>query len=436
MIIAILLILAAVPPDTVALSLDAAIARALTHSPGLLAERAQARAAAQLPGSATRAFLPSVRAELQGLRTTDPVAVFGMKLRQGVFAANDLALDALNGPSAFGGFTTGIQAELPLLAPEGLFGYAAARRAAAARAAGTERAAGATVLRVTQAYWDTQLAAGRLIALDTALVAARAHERQAEAMRDQGLVTGLDARMARLQAASVEVQRLAAAAAADNARARLAAFLGLPDTSVIQLVDSLSERGDATCADTSPACTIDERGDLRALAAGAGAADLGAKGAWAAQLPQVAAFGAIARHAHDAPWGEGSGDWTVGIGVRWNVFPALSGVAAVRRARADADAARARLDAARLEATVEAGEARRMVASARAGAAVAGGAELEGAEALEQARLRYRTGSAPITELLDVQAAATQAVLTHQSAQRDLLLALALLDFAYGVHDR
>jgi outer membrane protein TolC len=292
------------------------------------------------------------------------------------------------------------------------------------------------VLRVTQAYWDTQLAAGRLIALDTALVAARAHERQAEAMRDQGLVTGLDARMARLQAASVEVQRLAAAAAADNARARLAAFLGLPDTSVIQLVDSLSERGDATCADTSPACTIDERGDLRALAAGAGAADLGAKGAWAAQLPQVAAFGAIARHAHDAPWGEGSGDWTVGIGVRWNVFPALSGVAAVRRARADADAARARLDAARLEATVEAGEARRMVASARAGAAVAGGAELEGAEALEQARLRYRTGSAPITELLDVQAAATQAVLTHQSAQRDLLLALALLDFAYGVHDR
>jgi outer membrane protein TolC len=38
--------------------------------------------------------------------------------------------------------------------------------------------------------------------------------------------------------------------------------------------------------------------------------------------------------------------------------------------------------------------------------------------------------------LLDVQAAATTATLNHLSARRDVLLAQAALDFAYGVHDR
>jgi len=50
--------------------------------------------------------------------------------------------------------------------------------------------------------------------------------------------------------------------------------------------------------------------------------------------------------------------------------------------------------------------------------------------------VRYRTGAAPITELLDVQSAATTATLNLLMARRDLLLAQAALDFAYGVNDR
>ena len=56
--------------------------------------------------------------------------------------------------------------------------------------------------------------------------------------------------------------------------------------------------------------------------------------------------------------------------------------------------------------------------------------------ALEQARLRYRTGTAPITELLDVQAATTNATLSELAARRDLMVAHAALDLAYGVFDR
>jgi outer membrane protein TolC len=126
----------------------------------------------------------------------------------------------------------------------------------------------------------------------------------------------------------------------------------------------------------------------------------------------------------------------VGIALRWNVFPALGGIAAVQRASAEQEAAGARYDAARRTAEVEVLAAERMLQAARDGAAVAARAEAEAREALAQAQVRYRTGAAPITELLDVQSAATTATLNLLTARRDLLLAQAALDFAYGVNDR
>jgi outer membrane protein len=433
MIIPILLSLAA-QADTTALTLAAATARALEANPTLLAERADARAAGTMTGTASRAFLPSVRAEVLGMRTTDPVGVFGLKLRQGVFAGSDLALDALNNPAAFGGFASSATVELPLLAPEGWFGYSAAGRVGTAREAAASRRAGATVFLVTQAYVDAQLAARRLTALDTSLAAVRAHQRQAEALHEQGLVTGLDARLAGLAAADVEVRRLAAAAEAENTLSRLRALLALPEATVVILTDSMVVDTARACA--AGDCTLDARGDLRALSAGEGAANAARKSAWAAQFPQIGAFGTVAYYGHDTPWGAGSGDWTVGVALRWNVFPALGGIAAVNKATAEREAAAARYDGARRQAEVEVLEAERMLAAARAGADVAARAEAEAKEAVTQAQVRYRTGTAPITELLDVQAASTRATLQLLTAQRDLRLAQAALDFAYGAHDR
>ena len=437
MIITILLSLGVGQPDTLALSLDAARARALEANPTLLAERAEARAAGTMTGTASRAFLPSVRAEVMGMRTNDPVAVFGLKLRQGVFAGSDLALDALNNPAAFGGFTSAAIVELPLIAPEGWFGYGAAGKGAAAREAAASRMAGATVFFVSQAYLDAQLAAHRLEALDTTLAAVRAHVRQAELMHRQGLVTGLDARLASLQAADLEVRRLAGAAEAANALSRLRALLAVPESTVLVLTDSIADApAPAPCADADSTCAVDTRGDLRALEAGFEAANAARKSAWAAQFPQIGAFGGLAYHGQDAPWGTGSSDWTVGIALRWNVFPALGGIAAVQKASAEHEAAGARYDAARRTAEVEVLAAERMLQAARDGAAVAARAEVEAREALAQAQVRYRTGAAPITELLDVQSAATTATLNLLTARRDLLLAQAALDFAYGVNDR
>ena len=435
--IALSLGLAALPQqDSLRLSLEDAVRRAREDNPALLAQRATARARAQAPLEATRAFLPNLQLGVSGVRTTDPVAVFGLKLRQENFAAQDLALDALNRPSAYSGFAMTGTVEVPLLVPEGLFGYKAARKGAEAGALAADRSAGATEYLVTQAYWDAQLAAASLEALDEALAATSAHAAQAEAMREQGLVTGLDARLARLSAAEIEMRRLAAGAMAENARSALRAMLSLPEEVPLVLTDQLSDALASVCADDVESCDVSARADVQASRLGIEAASLGVKSAWSGNLPSIAAFGSLARYGQSSPWSDGSGDWTIGIGLSWNPFRALSGVGAVRRARAERDEAVARMDEAERAAGLEVLSAQRMLTAAEQGVGVASDAWQEAQAALEQARLRYRTGFSPISELLDVQAATTAARLSHMSAQRDHSVARAALDFAFGAFDR
>jgi outer membrane protein len=439
--------------DSLVLSMDEAVERALEANPTLEAQQARAEVRAQLPLQASPAFLPSVSLGLQGMRTTDPVAVFGLKLRQENFAAEDLALDALNRPDAYSGYNATATVELPILAPEGIYGFQAARKAAEAEEAGADRAAGATRFFAIQAYTGALLAAGQVQALEDALEAVRGHVAQADAMREEGLVTGLDARLANLRASEIEVKALAARAQARNSISSLKALLDLPEETGLALAEDLTSlRPSSVCAEDgaetgtghdslgavqgSLECSWEDRGDLRAYSAGVEAASKGVKKAWASQLPALAAFGAVGHYAKDAPLGSGSGDWTIGIGLRWNPFKGLAGVGDVRAARAEEAAVRSEREAAYRQAEVEVLQALRMLEAAERGAEVAARAAEESRVAMEQARARYAAGTAPITELLDVQAAATNAHLSEMSARRDLILAHAALDLAYGVFDR
>lgn len=442
--IAIFLLMTAIQPiqsDTLRLSLDQAVARALEANPALLAQEAASEARSQLPLRASAAFLPTLSIGVQGMRTTDPVGVFGLKLRQENFANNDLSLESLNRPSTYSGYSASATVQVPILVPEGLYGFQAARNAARAGEAQAQRAAGATRFFTIEAYTGALLAARQVAALDTALAAVAGHIVQAEAMREQGLVTGLDARLADIKKSEIEVYRLTANAQAQNALSGLKALLDLPDATGLILTDDLTTvptrstcAGDDAVIDDS--CSWTERGDLQAHSAGVAAASSTVKKAWASQLPAIAAFGAVGHHARNAPFGGGSGDWTIGIGVSWTPFQGLAGLGSVRAAKAERTAATAERDAAFRQAEVEVLQARRMLEAAAGRVAVTARATTEAEVALEQARARYVSGLVPITELLDVQAASTNATLSELAGRRDLVLAHAALDLAYGVFDR
>ena len=181
---------------------------------------------------------------------------------------------------------------------------------------------------------------------------------------------------------------------------------------------------------------MERRADLAAAAHGEAAAAAASRRAWSENLPSVALFGSVAYHARTGPWTGGSDDWTIGFQASWNVLRGLGGVGAVREARARRTAAAAWAQAARDQADLEVASARRSLAAAEARTRVAAAAAEEARQALEQAEVRYAQGTAPIAELLDVQAAATAAFLNRLATRRDLFVAQAALDFAYGVFDR
>ncbi|MDH5804005.1 MAG: TolC family protein [Gemmatimonadota bacterium] len=418
-------------PDTLALSLADAVQLARENNPMVQMADAEARAANQNPAMASQAFLPTVTVSGQGIRTTDPVAAFGLKLRQANFQAQDLALDAMNNPAPYTGFTVGVTIQQPLFAPEGLFGHAAARRAAAAREAGVDRARGMIELETVRAYWGAQLAAGAVATWDAALVAATAHAEQAEALQAQGLVTSLDARLARLRVADLEARRIQSIADRANAVDGIRTLLGIGFDMPITLSDSIVPEVDMGCGEDCSA----ERQDLAAARLALSATELAVKSAWAAQLPQVGAFGVFEHNANTTSFG-GSGHWTIGIGVTWNPFPALSGIGAVRRAQADRDRQFHQLSQLEATARFEKVSAERLREAAQNRVAIAERAFQESIDALGQAEVRYRTGVSSISELLDVEAAHTAARLNMLAARHDLLVADASFEFAIGAFDR
>lgn len=416
------------PPDTVQLSLDAALDRVRTANPAIIAERKSALATAQMPKEASRAFLPSLKIEAGGMRTTDPVAVFGTKLWQGNFAETDFALSALNDPEAYTDYDVSATVEQPILTPEGIFGYKASRKAAAASEAAADRKTEFMVFQTIQAYWGAILATERIHLLDAALESARSHERQARALHEQGLVTGLDARMASVQAAAVEAQRIGSVAEAENARSTLRMLLALDESTPITLSDSLG----GTRRPTDPP-TEANRQDLEAAQFALQAANLNVKRAVGANLPNIGAFGSVAQHSNDSPWGAGSGHWTVGVRLTWKPFAGLSGVGAVQKARAERDARAAQLEAATAQATLEQVQAQRNLDAALEQLDVAIRAEKEAKIAVGQAEVRYQTGMSTISELLDVQTAQTEAALRLLAARYGAVVADAAVKFAHGV---
>ena len=416
------------PPDTLQLSLDGALERVRTVNPVVIAERKSALAMAQLPKEASRAFLPSLSIEAGGMRTTDPVAVFGAKLWQGNFAETDFALNALNDPEAYTDFDVTATVQQPILTPEGIFGYKASRKAAAASEAAAERQTEYMLLQTIQAYWGAILASERIGLLEAALASARSHEQQARALHEQGLVTGLDARMASIHAAAIDAQRIGSVAEAENARSAVKMLIALDESTPIELSGDLEEQ-----LLQAESMTESMRRDLEAASLALEAANLNVKRAVGTNLPNIGAFGSVAQHSNDSPWGSGSGHWTVGVRLTWKPFAGLSGIGAVEKAKAERDARAAQLQAANSQATLEQVQAGRNLNAALEKLNVAARAEEEAEAAVTQAEVRYTTGMSTITELLDVQAAHTEAALRHLAARYEAVVAQAALKFAHGV---
>jgi len=374
---------------------------------------------------AAAAFLPQISVELGGLRTDDPVAVFGTKLRQGRFSQTDFAIDALNFPDPVTDVSTVLSVEQPVFQPMALSGRRAARAGAEAARLAEERTGQAVAFDVIRGYFGARLSADRVAVLEESLAVARETLGQVEKLRREGVVTVVDEQLARSRVSELEAALATSGASRTASADLLLALLGQEPGSEVELTDSLA------LVESGPADSL-ERADLRALRSGLSARDAEVRRARSQWLPSLGAFGNLRWHDDDFGVASGPQHWTAGLVVRWSPFRGLSDVGLLRRAEAEREAARAELEAAERRARAEVRAAQAEREAARAGFAAAEAALVQAGQAARAARVRYAEGAALITELLAVRAAESVQRLARLQALYQARIADAALVLALG----
>lgn len=376
-----------------------------------------------------RGILPGIRVEAGYVRTTDPIAAFGTKLRQRAIGPADFDPAALNFPDAIGNRSAGLVLEQPLFNADAWVGRAAASDAAKAQRAAAAWTREGTRVDVVRAYFGATLAAEKRMTLEAAERAAQAHVARARALADTGLVTRSDALLAEVRAGEVTTQRLGAASDAAHAARALAVLLGEPgvDHALPAALPSAAEIRALVASDTAAGGRPEralQRADVQAAMLALSAARADALRAKSLYLPRVNGF---ARYDWNDPTGffANQRSWTAGVMATWTPFAGASEVAETRTTKARARAAEAQREAATANAALERERTRDGLAVALARLSIAERAVEQSAEALRIVARKYDGGLATISELLEAQAMETQATLALSFARYQLLVAAA-----------
>lgn len=418
------------PARGLALDLEATVRQALENNNRVEARRHQSEAAAHRFDAAHSGYLPQVDLEVGATATDNPGQAFLAKINQGAATGQDFNPDVVNDPDA----TTDIHSALAVRQP--LYRGGATQAEVARARSGRERAGKAlegtrleVALSATEAFLKVQLSEARVRVTREALKAARGHLRMAEDRFEAGSALRSDMLQARTRVSELEERLLirenALALAESSLNERLGRSLNTPLNLEGDLQDRLPETTPELEALTEQALSqrpqiARQRARLEESRAQVEAAD-------AALMPHLDLQARVEDHRDT----EDDQSWLVGVQMRWRLFG--SGRWAGREAAtAEQFAARARLTDTMRKSRLAVKEAKLNLANARRRLETVRHAVASARESLRTNANRYEQGAAPITEVLDAEAARHQARLRRLSAIYDLRLSHARLQRAVG----
>ena len=387
-------------------SMDAAISRAREHNATLRMARSGARAASGQAGIARSALLPQLAVRAGWVRSDDPVAAFGTKLRHRSFTSRDLALDALNRPAPQDDWTGAVGLQWAGLDPAAWQRRMAADRGADAARLSARWAEEATDYRTRVLYVEAASAEARLEAARAAREAAAGTLERFRRRHEEGLLTRADLLQARAELEAARAGLEDAARLRSEARLLLGVHLGWGADTVPVPTETLAlppEAGGAGDDEGGVTAVPAARADLRAMEARVAASEAGLRASRAEFLPSAHMFGELSRHSAE-PFGDGGTHWSVGAGIELPLFAGGRRLAGADVAEAELRSAQAALDGALREATTEVVRAREAVDAARRAVDASTAAHEAAVEGRELMRRRFEEGLASAADLLAAEA--------------------------------
>lgn len=423
-------------PNPAPLSLQQAANLALEKNPLRKAALADTKASSAGVREAQSFLMPHISFSEQATRGNDPVYVFGSKLRQTRFTADNFAppLNRMNNPLPYGNFGTRFTGNWNLFDSFASWhGINRAKQMEAASNHALERADQEILFRVVQSYYGVLLAAKQLEVAEHAQATAKSILDRSQVRFDAGVVVESDLLSAKVRLASRDQELIRARNNVELARSQLNTSMGVPIDALYQVADPLTDKSfvAAPLAEWEQKA-LTTRPDLKKIEAEQSAQALSVAIAKASFGPRLNAFAGWEMDNPTFLAGGGGNNWVGGLELQIDLFAGWAKRAALSREHANAEKIAALKQAANDAVRLEVRQAYFDQDTSKQQVEVARSAISQAQESLRINQDRYDGGLLTITDLLGSEEAARRSQSDYWQAVYQFHISYANLELASG----
>lgn len=371
------------------------------------------------------AFLPQLSLEETGIRTNDPLSVFGFRLKQEAVSSADFNPARLNAPDAYNNFSTRFEVRQPLLNSDMLFKRSAVKNRLKATEEQFEGTMHYVRFQVKDLYFRLLLMEESLESVEKSLEAARENERQAGNFFEQDMINKADYLAAKVRLLELESRRSQVEDQLQTVQDNLKFMLGLDDN--VRIVPTDSMQSPSLSADYLGEVEPDTNSELQALKYRVNAAEQMLKSARFSFVPSINLFGNYEFN-DEVLLGTQGESYMVGATLKWNLFNGFSNVGKVMESKAQLNKARIAYESRSFKNRQEVEQAKRAIRQAQTQLDFAESSVEQAAEDFRIRNDRYEQGMEKTTDLLASEAKFSQARLQKLDALYQYHSSLARLE--------
>jgi outer membrane protein len=420
--------------DPSPLTLQQAVRIALERNPLRKAALADTKASSADVREARSVLMPRVTFSENATRGNDPVYVFGSRLRQQRFTADDFSLNKLNTPSPFGNFSTRFGGTWNLFDSFASWhGVNRAKQMNEAAGHQLQRTEQEIVFRVVNAYYRALLATKQLELAEQALKTSQSILDRSQSRFDSGLVVESDLLTAKVRMAERQQERIQARNNLDLARAELNSALGVSMDTSFQPADTLRELTPAVpVLQDVEKLALTNRPDLKRIQSEESAQQQSVAIAKSSFGPRVNAFAGWEMDNPTLVAGGGGNNWLGGLEMQIDLFQGGAKRAELSRERALQEKVTAMKQVASDGIRLEVRRAYYNLDSARQELEIARAVIAQAQENLRVNQDRYDGGLTTVTDLLGAEESARRSQTDYWEAVYRLHSSYASLELASG----
>lgn len=304
--------------NTVELSLEQAVSRAIENNWNVKKMEASMGVAKAELMQANASFLPNVNLSETYINTTDPLNVFGFKLKQQIVSAADFNPSLLNNPDDFNNFMTKVQVEQPILNFDALTGRSAALSNVKASELNLKWTKNLIGLQAKFYYFQLQLVNAQKEVLINTQKALQEALNTTQNYFEQNLIAKADLLEMQLRLNEIESKLLANETQIATVNNQFAHFLGYPITTQFVTTSEVKDLTTVNLSDLESG-SIENRSDMLALSYQLKASNKMLNASKFKFLPRLNAFGSYEWNDENA-FGTTADNYMVGARLEWDIF--------------------------------------------------------------------------------------------------------------------